>query len=174
MSNDGDGVKLFVYGVSGSCPRDLLDSEFNKFGRVTDIFNTGKGYAFVTMSDEADARDAIEELNGTVTAAAVVVGVTGMAVAVVAIVVMVVEIVMEEEAVVTAAGVAEAMEALIEETAAMTVTHVVVTMAVTASVTEATTEGMIIEEINHLFLFLENRIKYYPLLFVSQTKMTIK
>jgi len=65
MSNDGDGVKLFVYGVSGSCPRDLLDSEFNKFGRVTDIFNTGKGYAFVTMSDEADARDAIEELNGT-------------------------------------------------------------------------------------------------------------
>merc|ERR1712088_1282429 len=60
-----DGVKLFVYGVSASCPRDLLESEFGKCGRVNDIFNTGKGYVFVTMADERDAKIAVEDLNGT-------------------------------------------------------------------------------------------------------------
>jgi cold-inducible RNA-binding protein len=59
-----DGIKLFVYGVNGSCPKDLLESEFSKSGKVTDIFNTGKGYAFVTMADERDAKIAVEDLNG--------------------------------------------------------------------------------------------------------------
>jgi cold shock CspA family protein len=59
-----DGIKLFVYGVNGSCPKDLLESEFAKSGKVTDIFNTGKGYAFVTMADERDAKIAVEDLNG--------------------------------------------------------------------------------------------------------------
>jgi RNA recognition motif-containing protein len=59
-----DGIKIFVYGVNGSCPKDLLESEFAKSGRVTDIFNTGKGYAFVTMADERDAKIACEDLNG--------------------------------------------------------------------------------------------------------------
>ena len=48
-----------------SCPRDLLESEFGKCGRVNDIFNTGKGYCFVTMADERDAKIAVEDLNGT-------------------------------------------------------------------------------------------------------------
>ena len=60
-----DGVELFVYGVSASCPGDLLESEFGKCGRVNDIFNTGKGYCFVTMADERDAKIAVEDLNGT-------------------------------------------------------------------------------------------------------------
>jgi len=60
----GDGAKLFVYGVSASCPRDLLEDEFDKFGRVSEIFNSGKGYAFITMEDERDAKAAIDELNG--------------------------------------------------------------------------------------------------------------
>ena len=34
-------------------------------GEVTDIFNSGKGYAFVTMTDENAAKAAIRELNGT-------------------------------------------------------------------------------------------------------------
>jgi len=61
---DRDGVKLFVYGVSSSCPRSLIQREFDKFGRVDDVFITGKGYAFVTMEDIEDAKDAIKELNG--------------------------------------------------------------------------------------------------------------
>ena len=60
----GDGKKLFVYGVRPSCPRDLLEREFSKSGHVSDIFNTGKGYAFVTMADERDAKNACEDLNG--------------------------------------------------------------------------------------------------------------
>ena len=60
----GDGIKLFVYGVRSSCPRDLLEREFSKSGQVSDIFNTGKGYAFVTMADEDGAQAAIKQLNG--------------------------------------------------------------------------------------------------------------
>ena len=60
----GDGIKLFVYGVRPSCPRELLEREFSKSGQVSDIFNTGKGYAFVTMADEDGAQAAIKQLNG--------------------------------------------------------------------------------------------------------------
>ena len=60
----GNGIKLFVDGVRPSCPRDLLEREFSKSGHVIDIFNTGKGYAFVTMADEDGAQAAIKQLNG--------------------------------------------------------------------------------------------------------------
>ena len=32
---------------------------------MDDVFITGKGYAFVTIEDIEDAKDAIKELNGT-------------------------------------------------------------------------------------------------------------
>ena len=63
--DDRDGVKLFVYGINANCPKDLLEETFKKCGKVNDIFNTGKGYAFVTMADERDAKTACEDLNGT-------------------------------------------------------------------------------------------------------------
>merc|ERR1712020_548699 len=63
--DDRDGVKLFVYGINANCPRDLLEDTFEKCGKVNDIFDTGKGYAFVTMADERDAKIACEDLNGT-------------------------------------------------------------------------------------------------------------
>merc|ERR1712018_296048 len=63
--DDRDGVKLFVYGINANCPRDLLEDTFEKCGKVNDIFNTGKGYAFGTMADERDAKIACEDLNGT-------------------------------------------------------------------------------------------------------------
>lgn len=62
---DSDGTKIFCYGVSADIPRDLLEDKFEKFGRVKEIFNSGKGYAFITMDDERDAKAAIDELNGT-------------------------------------------------------------------------------------------------------------
>ena len=43
---------------------ESFQREFDKFGRVDDVFITGKGYAFVTMEDIEDAKDAIKELNG--------------------------------------------------------------------------------------------------------------
>ena len=62
---DRGGTKLFVYGVSSSCPKSVIQREFDKFGKVDDVFITGKGYAFVTMEDEDEARDAVKELNGS-------------------------------------------------------------------------------------------------------------
>lgn len=38
-----EGTKLFVYGISASCPKDLLEDKFGKCGRVNEIFNSGKG-----------------------------------------------------------------------------------------------------------------------------------
>lgn len=59
-------AKLFVYGVNARCPRDTIENEFARCGEVTDVYNTQKGYAFVTMADDAGAEAAIKELNGTV------------------------------------------------------------------------------------------------------------
>lgn len=58
------GSKLFVYGVNENCPREVLENEFGRCGEVTDVYNTGKGYAFVTMIDENAAQAAIRDLNG--------------------------------------------------------------------------------------------------------------
>ena len=38
---------------------------YYRCGEVTDVYNTGKGYAFVTMVDEDAAQAAMRELNGT-------------------------------------------------------------------------------------------------------------
>ena len=58
------GTKLFVYGVNRSCPKDMLEDHFAKIGAVSDVYITEKGYAFVTMADEGDAKAAVDELNG--------------------------------------------------------------------------------------------------------------
>ena len=57
-------AKLFVYGVNQHCPRDTLENEFARCGEVTDVYITEKGYAFVTMADQAMADAAVKELNG--------------------------------------------------------------------------------------------------------------
>ena len=57
-------TKLFVYGVSSHCPKDLLEEEFSRCGDVDDVFITGKGYAFVTMADKDGVDEAIKSLNG--------------------------------------------------------------------------------------------------------------
>ena len=58
------GSKLFVHGVNENCPREVLEKEFGQCGEVTDAYNTGKGYAFVTMIDGNAAFAAIREMNG--------------------------------------------------------------------------------------------------------------
>merc|ERR1719215_505555 len=57
--------KLFVYGVNPRCPREELEDKFGRCGEVTDVYITEKGYAFVTMADDAGASAAIKELNGS-------------------------------------------------------------------------------------------------------------
>ena len=50
----GDMSKLFVRPVNKSCPRDVVRRAFERWGEVTDVDNTGKGYAFVTMIDQVN------------------------------------------------------------------------------------------------------------------------
>ena len=58
-------AKLFVYGVHSHCPRKLIEEEFSRCGEVTDVYNSGKGFAFVTMADQDGVNAAIEKLNGS-------------------------------------------------------------------------------------------------------------
>ena len=59
-----EGCKLFVYGVNEGTSNSELQAEFEKFGTVTDTYNTGKGYAFVTFDNKDDAAEASDKLNG--------------------------------------------------------------------------------------------------------------
>ena len=59
-----DGCKLFVHGVKQETDADELKTAFEKFGNVTDSFNPGKGFAFVTFSTPEEATAAAEGLNG--------------------------------------------------------------------------------------------------------------
>jgi len=59
-----EGCKLFVYGVNEGTSNSELQTEFEKYGTVTDTYNTGKGYAFVTYDNKDDATEATEQMNG--------------------------------------------------------------------------------------------------------------
>ena len=57
-------AKLFVYGIDQSSSNHEIQEEFEKFGTVTDVYNTGKGYAFVTYDRKEDADTATDALDG--------------------------------------------------------------------------------------------------------------
>jgi len=65
VGEEARGCKLFVYGVSESVSREELEQEFGKCGSVTDAYNPGKGYAFVTYSSTDEADRAVKQLHGT-------------------------------------------------------------------------------------------------------------
>ena len=50
-----EGCKLFVYGIDQNMANEELQAEFEKFGMVSDVYNTGKGFAFVTFDRKEDA-----------------------------------------------------------------------------------------------------------------------
>ena len=68
MSNS----KLYVGNLSFKTTEDELRSTFGQFGSVTDVYvamdkMTGRprGFAFVTMGTEEEAKNATDKLNGT-------------------------------------------------------------------------------------------------------------
>eukprot|EP00092_Neocalanus_flemingeri_P044634 GFUD01049577.1.p2 GENE.GFUD01049577.1~~GFUD01049577.1.p2 ORF type:complete len:120 (+),score=32.85 GFUD01049577.1:60-419(+) len=61
---DQQVCKVFVHGVEASVQNRNIESVFEKFGEVVDVFNSGKGFAFVTFSSAGDAADAIEVMDG--------------------------------------------------------------------------------------------------------------
>lgn len=56
--------KLFVYGIDQSASNSEIQVEFEKFGMVSDVYNTGKGYAFVTYDRKEDADTAMDAMDG--------------------------------------------------------------------------------------------------------------
>src|SRR5262249_30193479 len=65
-------MKLYVGNLSFSTTEDALQSEFAAHGQVEEVAvitdrDTGRprGFAFVTMNNDNEARAAIESLNGT-------------------------------------------------------------------------------------------------------------
>src|ERR1700741_2830348 len=65
-------MKLYVGNLSFSTTEDTLQAEFGAHGQVEEVAvitdrDTGRprGFAFVTMNNDAEARAAIEGLNGT-------------------------------------------------------------------------------------------------------------
>ena len=42
-NHSADGNKIFIYGISASCPSYVLKQKFRQFGRVVENFNSGKG-----------------------------------------------------------------------------------------------------------------------------------
>lgn len=63
--NDVEGTKLFVHNVSEDTSQDDLRSAFESHGTVTDAYNPGKGFAFITYSSPDEAQAAIAAMNGT-------------------------------------------------------------------------------------------------------------
>ena len=60
------GTKIFVYGVDHSCPKSIIEEKFLKYGAVSNVDITEKGYAFVKMNNEGEARAAVNELHGSI------------------------------------------------------------------------------------------------------------
>jgi RNA recognition motif-containing protein len=65
-------MKLYVGNLSFSTTEEALQNEFSTHGQVEEVAvitdrDTGRprGFAFVTMNNDAEARAAIEGLNGT-------------------------------------------------------------------------------------------------------------
>ena len=66
------GRKLYVGNLPGSADNALLEKKFGQCGSVESIkiitdraSGQSKGFGFIEMSSDAEAKKAIEELNGT-------------------------------------------------------------------------------------------------------------
>lgn len=59
-----DGATLFVHNVTEDTPTDDLFKVFWQHGLVTDVYNPGKGSAFVTFPSAAEAKTAMEAMEG--------------------------------------------------------------------------------------------------------------
>jgi len=60
-----EGCKLFVHGITQETDNYSLKTAFEAHGIVTDAYNPGKGFAFVTYSKPAEAQAAIAAMEGT-------------------------------------------------------------------------------------------------------------
>merc|ERR1711910_9730 len=59
-----EGAKLFVHNVTEDTAQDDLWNAFAEHGTVTDAYNPGRGFAFVTFATAEDAQKAMNALEG--------------------------------------------------------------------------------------------------------------
>ena len=63
--NDVEGAKVFVHNVGKDTSKEDLRGVFENHGAVTDAYNPGKGFAFVTFSSPDEAQAAIKAMDGS-------------------------------------------------------------------------------------------------------------
>jgi len=59
-----EGAKLFVHNVSEETSQEDIWNAFAEHGTVTDAYNPGRGFAFVTFGSAEDAKKAMDALEG--------------------------------------------------------------------------------------------------------------
>ena len=59
-----EGAKLFVHNVSEETSQEDIWAAFAEHGTVTDAYNPGRGFAFVTFGSAEDAKKAMDALEG--------------------------------------------------------------------------------------------------------------
>ena len=59
-----EGSRLFVYNVSEETSQGDLYNAFSEHGTVTDAFNPGRGFAFITYATAEEANKAMEDMEG--------------------------------------------------------------------------------------------------------------
>merc|ERR1719334_2905363 len=58
------GRRIYIHGVNKNMGKCELFVEFEKFGDVTDVYYTGKRFAFVTYAMKEMASMAVRKMNG--------------------------------------------------------------------------------------------------------------
>ena len=64
QTREVEGSKLFVHNV-WEASGEQLEKAFGQFGKVTDTYNPGRGFVFVTFSSATEAQAALNAMNGT-------------------------------------------------------------------------------------------------------------
>ena len=59
-----NNCRLFIYGIDENVSDSDLKAKFGEHGWITDTYNTGKGYAFVTFYHQSSADRAIKDFHG--------------------------------------------------------------------------------------------------------------
>ena len=60
-----EGRKIFIHNVSEESQYEDFQESVEKFGEVTDFFNPGRGFAFITFSSNEEAQACIAALDNT-------------------------------------------------------------------------------------------------------------
>ena len=64
-SSNEEGRKVFVNNVGEEMIYETFQSEIEKHGEVTDFFNPGRGFAFITFSTSEEAQACITAMDNT-------------------------------------------------------------------------------------------------------------